>query len=118
MRPFPDVDSYRVPVSRDGGFKPLWSHAGDELFFVNLETRELLVASVAFEPRFRVESIEALFTIPTTFFLGRSADFYDIAMDDERFLMARLAVAGEEFTSETILVQNWFRELNERVPVD
>ncbi len=39
-------------------------------------------------------------------------------MDDERFLMARLAVAGEEFTSETILVQNWFRELNERVPVD
>ena len=32
--------------------------------------------------------------------------------------MARIAVAGEEFRPELILVQNWFEELKERVPID
>ncbi len=33
VSPFPDVGSSLVRVSTEGGFGPLWSHSGDELFF-------------------------------------------------------------------------------------
>ena len=38
---------------------------------------------------------------------------YDIAPDDERFLMLRLEKVG---TRELIVVLNWFEELKERIP--
>ncbi|HSH76688.1 MAG TPA: hypothetical protein VLA09_13455, partial [Longimicrobiales bacterium] len=116
VRPFPDVDSDRVAVSRSGGFKPLWGPDGSELFFVNPGTRELMSAAVETTSRFQVRGVESLFTIPDGYFVGRTADFYDVSRDGERFLMARLAALAAEFSPELILVQNWFEELKERVP--
>jgi serine/threonine-protein kinase len=116
VRPFPDVDAYRVLVSRAGGVKPVWSHDGRELFFVSGETRELMAGEVRSTPRFEVASVETLFTLPGTYVLARTADFYDATPAGDRFLMARRVDIGGTAAPQLILVQNWFEELNERVP--
>ena len=40
---------------------------------------------------------------------------YDVAPDDQRFVMLRLAVQREDGDSRFILVQNFFQVLEERV---
>ncbi len=46
-----------------------------------------------------------------------NADFYDIDLDDGRFLMARPYRDDEEasVSAELVLVQNWFEELRQRM---
>ncbi len=115
VSPFPNVDSGRVPVSTEGGFGPRWAHSGRELFFVDAD-RRLVAAEVETASGFGVLERETLFALGSEYFVIEGADFYDIAPDDQRFLMARLASglwgsADDRF----ILVTNWFEELKERV---
>jgi serine/threonine-protein kinase len=35
VRPFPDAGRARWPVSNAGGFSPVWSHSGHELFYIS-----------------------------------------------------------------------------------
>ena len=120
VRPFPDVDSDRVRLSTDGGSGPLWAHSGSELFFVDAD-RGLIVAEVETDSGFRIVQRETLFTIGPEYRLGGlsgGSDFYDIAPDDQRFLMGRFAgtaaLSGD--SRRFILVQNFFEELNRLVP--
>ena len=39
VRPFPDVDSGRVPISTGGGSNLRWANSGTELFFVDADRR-------------------------------------------------------------------------------
>ena len=44
-------------------------------------------------------------------------DFYDVAPDDQRFLMGRLTgTVGSGGDAKYVLVQNFFEELKARVP--
>lgn len=120
VRPFPDVETTRVRVSTDGGIAPVWGHAGRELFFVN-QDRGFVAAQ--FDPASgRVLSQEILFTVPSNILTQAEADggndFYDVASDDEHFLMARAYSSGsdEESPPEFVLVQGFFEVLRERVP--
>ena len=90
VRPFPDVESGRVPISINGGRNPQWAHNGTELFFVDGQGR-MVAAQVQTEPGFRVVSREPLFTLGAELYVPGDAtdDFYDIAPDDNAFLMAR-----------------------------
>ncbi len=116
MRPLPDVNSTRVLVSRDGGRGPLWAHSGRELFFVG-EDRGLVAAQ--FDPASgQVLAQETLFTIPAGYLVNPGDNFYDITSDDQRFLMVRpYQGEGEAAATEVIVVENFFEELKERVPV-
>ncbi len=110
VSPFPNVDSRRVPVSTAGGFAPRWAHNGRELFFVN--DGALVAAVYETEPEFRVLQRETLFPLPTGGPMLEGFDFYQVAPDDQRFLMPSLradAASGAEY----ILVQNFFEELKE-----
>ena len=101
-------------VSRDGGLGPLWAHSGRELFFVD-EDRGLVAAQ--FDPASgQVLVRETLFTIPAEYYFLAGANFYDITSDDQRFLMVR-PYEGEATATEVIVVENFFEELKERVPV-
>ena len=120
VRPFPNVDSTRVRVSTDGGFSPLWAHSGSKLFFVDVEEGNLIAAQVETASGFRVLQRETLFALGAGAARLRAApgaDFYDIAPDDQRFLMLRLALTVPGGAGETrfILVQNFFEVLKERV---
>ena len=123
VSPFPNVDSTRVRVSTDGGFSPLWAHSGSELFFVDALRGSLTAAQVETASGFRVLQRETLFalgegSVGTGLLATPGADLYDIAPDDQRFLMLRLALEPTSGAGETkfILVQNFFEELKRLVP--
>jgi serine/threonine-protein kinase len=117
VRPFPDVDGEKVPVSSEGGIAPKWSHDGRELFFLNPATRQLMAAEVRTSPGFGVIQTRVLFDLAGDIRVNRLEEFYDVSPDGERFLMAR-SVAGADGSAgfRLVLVQNWIEELRARVP--
>ncbi len=116
VRPFPNVDSTRLPVSSDGGVGPLWANSGRELFFVN-GARELV--AVQFDQvAGQLLTQEALFTIPPESPVAPGNNFYDVSSDDQRFLMARnyRGESRDVNRPKLVLVRNWFEELKRLVP--
>jgi len=116
VRPFPNVDEGKWQVSTRGGINPMWAHNGRELFFLDTATRNLTVAEFTTTPAlFQVSGVTSLFEVPSRIFWGGTNDPYDVDLDDQRFLMAR--VYGSEYEDPTlVLVQNFFEELKTRVP--
>jgi len=114
VSPFPDVESDKVQVSSDGGRDPLWANSGSELFYLDFE-RRLIAVRVATTPSFTVLQSQTLFTNPPRIMSQRITDFYDIARDDQRFLMGRLAAGASPDVFGVVLVQNFFEELIEKV---
>ena len=101
-------------VSSDGGINPVWAHNGRELFFLDLATTELkAVEFTTTSTTFQTVRRTTLFAVPPTVFYGSggSNNFYDVALDDERFLMVRQS--GPE---GLVVVLNFFEELRQRVP--
>ena len=116
VRPFPNVDSTRVQVSTEGANMPVWAHSGNELFFID-DNRGLVAVRVETASGFTPLGQETLFTIPPGFFVNPVGPrLYDIAPDDQRFLMGRRVRAGEDAPVTMILVNNFFDVLKERVP--
>jgi serine/threonine-protein kinase len=112
VRPFPDVASGRWQVSLKGGTAPRWARSGRELFYVN-GRQELTTTPVRASGSFEVGQPKVLFSA-TPYFLIPSFATYDVAADDQRFVMLRSAAATED--TEIILTQNWFEELRARAP--
>ena len=110
MRPFPNVDDLKVPVSSDGGIVPLWAHNGRELFFVDNQQR-MVAAQVVTEPTFRVVELRPLFEIPPGYPIPQNGAPYDITLDDQRFLMARVFESDAEDPQRVVLITNWVEEL-------
>ena len=119
VRPFPDVDAGKWQVSTAGGIQPVWAHNGRELFFADPETRELKAAAFTTTPTtFQRSQLTTLFEMPATYFgPAGSHDFYDVALDDERFLMAR-GYGSDDTSTSLVLVQNFFEELKRLVPTE
>ena len=112
VRPFPNVDEGQRLISRDGGTRPLWAPDGRELFYLS-RGGELMAVRVQTEPSFAPGNAQVVFggrTLAPAF--GRS---YDISPDGKRFLMIKEPTRDASST-EIILVQNWFQELERLVP--
>ena len=86
MRPFPDVNGWRVQVSQGGGTTPMWSHDGRELFFVDGQ-RRMASAAVLPGPGFRTAAPRALFSLDGYRIPPWQAMFEVTA--DGRFIMGR-----------------------------
>lgn len=102
----------RIPVSTGGGFSPLWSRDGRELYYRNVPTSQggdMMVVSVDLGgPEPRIGRPRVLFPSP---YQGGG----DIAPDG-RFLL--LKGIPEASPSRVIhLVFNWFEELQAKVPL-
>lgn len=117
VRPFPEVDAAKVQVSVGGGFGPLWSSAGRELFYVDLASNMVAVRFDA-SAEFRVTARDVLFAIPTGYVRGVGNSSIDIAPDGQRFLMGRSlrGPVSEGEAPRMVLVQNFSEELRRRVP--
>jgi serine/threonine-protein kinase len=109
VSPFPDVESARVTVSRNGGLGPQWAHSGRELFYVD-GGGALVAAEVEAGSQFRVLSSRTLFPVRGAFYNGVGTDFYDVAPDGQRFLMIR-ATGGAVGNTRHVLVLNFFEEI-------
>ena len=70
VRPFPDVQSGRWQISRDGGTRPLWARNGRELYFMagglynSAAGSALMVVSVETSPAFRASNPQQLLPGP------------------------------------------------------
>jgi serine/threonine-protein kinase len=108
-------DGVAVRVSRDGGYEPLWSADGQELFFLQADTVMSVKMQAAADLSFSAP--ERLFSGPYLLVEGGGNQSYDVASDG-RFLMVELpggapAAAGSQ---NIVVVQNWTQELERRVP--
>ncbi len=111
---FPEVDSPRVRISTDGGRRPVWAHSGRELFFLD-PNNALVAVQIETTPGFRVVEQQTLFTVPPEYYDDEGTDFYDVSLDDQRFLMGRgLGLTAE--SQNLIMVTNFFEELKRLVP--
>jgi serine/threonine-protein kinase len=117
VRPFPDVTSGRWQVSVDGGRGARWAHGGRELFFQGPDN-EMMVVDVETSPSFRAGAPRMLFEGDPDWASGDiSGTTYDVAPDDQRFVMARAAGSGEEAPKPVVvLVNNFVEELKARIP--
>jgi hypothetical protein len=108
--------SEKMTVSTDGGFEPLWSPDGRELFY--RKGPSVMVVSIQTTPAFRSSRPRQLFEGPiidggTLSALGGT---YGVAPDGQHFLMIE---GGEEEGNDQLnLVLNWFDELKLLAPTD
>ena len=117
LRPLPDVQTSRQQVSTGGGSRPLWSRDGRELFYY-VEPGTIMAVPIGSGTELALGRPEVIIqgSYATPLNTGRH---YDVSPDGQRFLLLRDAGDTREDVAspQIILVQNWFEELKDRVPV-
>jgi serine/threonine-protein kinase len=116
VRPFPDVSGGRWQVSTSGGRTPLWARTGRELFYRSLDGAVMGV-QVQSGPGWRSGPPAQI--LPPRYYdgtglIGRT---FDISSDGQRFLMIKESGSQSE-SSQVVVVQNWFEELQRLVPTN
>jgi len=112
VRPFPGPGP-RVQVSHNGGVEPRWAHSGVELFFRSLgsgsanppRSASMVAASLRLGSPVQVESITPLF--PDKYFRGPHVRLYDVAPDDQRFVLVKPDNQGANL-GEMIYSRRWY----------
>lgn len=103
---FPNLGD-RLLVSTGGGIQPLWSPDGRELFYRSPDGRRVLAVPVETGRGFSAGTPAMLFEGS---YFQRGG--YDVAPNGHRFVIVKQGDAPE-----IILVENWFEEFKQRVPV-
>jgi len=106
------VEEYPGPgtktmISTEGGYEPVWSQNGEELFYRGgRDSPKMIAATIETEPEFRVTQFKTLF---------ESINFqsYDVAPDG-RFLMIQEPQEPAPLGINVVL--NWFEELKQLEP--
>ena len=117
VRPFSDVDGGKWKVSTQGGFHPVWSPDGSELFYVSGDA--MVVAPITSNPTFRHGNPEVVFEGRYNF--GRNLRTFDLSTDGTRFLVTKPPGTQTDDSVaplDLVLVQNWFQELTRLVPTN
>jgi len=119
VRPFPAVDQGRWTISTGGGTEPRWARNGRELFFTVRGggwTTPGLLMSVPIQPGSNFIAGQ-----PTTVLkiAAGTSEAYDVAPDGRFLFHFQRSVRPDEKAQRQaiIIVQNWFEELKQRVPV-
>jgi Tol biopolymer transport system component len=119
LRPFPDVDSGKWPVSTLGGRLPVWSPDGRQLYYVRGEALitglELAVIEIDEDAPRPVGREQVLFPIPQGqgFITNSLRDFYDVTPDGRRVLMVRDDAAT---TERTVVIEGFADRLKDLLP--
>ena len=114
LRPFPDVSSLRRQVSVGGGFAPLWSADGQELYYRS--ATDMMAVKVRTSPTLDLGRPEALFSLSDYVLPGTRGIKYEVGPDG-RFLMLKDSGGGRS-QDRVVLVQNWTDDVKRLVPTD
>jgi Tol biopolymer transport system component len=120
VRPYPALDR-REQVAGQGSFAPVWRKDGRELYYLESASGEaasiirVMAVSVTTTPTLSASAPHKLFEGP--FRVDGPFRSYDVTADGRRFLLVRAAELTPARITEMVLVQNWFEELKDRVPV-
>ena len=104
MRPYPGPGG-RWQVSLDGGTEPIWSPAGNEIFYRAGDA--MIAAAVRVQPGFEITGRTKLFSAEyeTANFLDQN---YGVAPDGKSFFMLQRVVGTQQALVVTL---NWFDQL-------
>ena len=109
LMPFPEGGATRL-VSRDGGNEPRWAHSGRELFYKS--GNQLMSVAVTPGATLTLGTPQRLFSI-AGYRGARNRQQYDVAPDDQRFLMIKILDDGTR--AQAVYVENWFTELKAKM---
>jgi serine/threonine protein kinase/Tol biopolymer transport system component len=109
VSPFPEPAPKKI--STGGGYNPLWSPDGKEIFYRNGE--KMIAVTIETEPEIRVIASEVLFE---GLYYTDSNRSYDVSQDGQRFLMIKES-EDQPAANQLIVVLNWFEELKRLVPI-
>jgi eukaryotic-like serine/threonine-protein kinase len=112
VRPFPNVRSARWQISSGGGFAPLWSPDGSEIFYRNASS--MMGVQIQTNPMFRLVASRPLFNLAGYVLAGQRGIRYDVGPDG-RFLLLKNNVPATDSIRKIVVVQNWFEELRRLV---
>jgi dipeptidyl aminopeptidase/acylaminoacyl peptidase len=99
----------QIQISSDGGSEPVWSRDGSEIYF-RAPGNQMMVLPF----RGGVPTSRALPLIRGVYLSAGAIAQYDVARDG-RFLMIK-PMEQAAGPSELVLVQNWFEELQRKIP--
>ena len=111
VQPYPGPGT-RTVISTEGGYGPVWSRDGKELFYRNGD--RMMAVTVETEPRFSASMPKMVFqgAFLSNVLPGSGSRTYDVSADGQRFLM----LETDEVRAELHVVLNWLEELEARVP--
>jgi len=118
VRPYPDVNAGRWQVSAGGGTRPLWSHDGQELFYVSPAGAVLRVGverAAAWAATTPSTVVKEGYVTASPGFVGR---IYDVSRDRQRFLVLKSATALNAHPPQLVVVQHFDEELKRLVPAN
>jgi serine/threonine-protein kinase len=112
LRPYPGPGG-KWQISTGGGTEPMWNPKGKELFYRNGD--KMIAIDITTDTSLSVGKPHTLFE--RNYQRGGSPIAnYDVSPDGQRFLMVKPHEDATLFT-QIVVVQNWFTELRQRVPV-
>jgi serine/threonine-protein kinase len=112
VRPYPRTTEGRWQISTDGGSQVRWNPAGRELFFVDGRNRLIAVPAQTNGATFTFGKPSPLLDISDA-----NASIYrnyDVSSDGTRFILTKSL--RSKTPPQLVAVENWFDELNRRVP--
>jgi serine/threonine-protein kinase len=115
VQTFPDL-GHRQQVSVRGGSEPVWSDAGDTLFFRQGRKIHGVAVRLRGDGTIAVGAPDLLFEGPATPVSGFNLPSYDVSADGERFLMIRQR--SDERGAAIHVVENWWDELERLAAVE
>ena len=113
VRPFPALDG-KWQISTGGGYGPVWSRRGDELFYRG--EASVMAVHISTTPSFSASPPQKLFEDH----FGGAANHpsYDVSPDGRRFLMVGSGSIQASTGPQIVVVMNWSEELKRLVPVN
>jgi serine/threonine-protein kinase len=115
VRPFPNVFDDQVLVSNAGGFEPVWSRDGRDLFYLQPNQGETQLVAVSVDPRPSTGSFtyrDRRVLMPWPYWCSAENRCHDVAPDG-RFLAVDAGISVQP--DVVYIVANWFEELRERM---
>ena len=111
VTPFATPGAATWAVSTSGGITPRWSHRGTEIFYLDSRSN-MMAASITTAPSFAVESTRLLFDASDFIQTAVSRRNYDVAADDQRFLMVQRADGAKR--GQVVVVEHWLDEIRRK----
>ncbi len=118
VQPFPATGA-KHRITQESRASALWAPDGNELFFNDSNGPRLMGVEITTDAGFAFGN-EQVLGMQGYLYLSGGIRTYDITPDGQRFLMifpADQANSAESSAQRINVVQNWFEELKERVPV-
>jgi serine/threonine-protein kinase len=113
VQPYPGPGG-KYQISTAGGNEPVWNPNGRELFYRS--GGKMMAVDITTQPSFSAGKARMLFDGPYLS-ISTTIPSYDVSPDGRRFLMLKSVDQEQTAPTQINVVQNWFEELKQKVPV-